>query len=84
MFVGTKKVLAIICAMKEYSRVKRQTDRAERYNCKKECNKWLNKVGTFAQGSKGWKKIKRTAYQNSDDVQNLLIKLTVKARSEKA
>ena len=44
----------------------------------------INKVGTFAQGSKDWKKIKRTAYQNSDDIQNLLIKLTVRARSEKA
>ena len=29
-------------------------------------------------------KIKRTAYQNLDDPQNLLIKLTVKASAEKA
>ena len=27
----------------------------------------VNKVGTFAQGFKGWSKIKRTPYQNLDD-----------------
>ena len=44
--------------------------------CKEECDKWLNKWSTFAQDFKGGRKIKRTAYQNLDDLQTLLIKLT--------
>ena len=44
----------------------------------------INKEETFAQGFKDCKKIKRKVSQNLDDLQNLLIKLTVKASSEKA
>ena len=44
----------------------------------------INKEGTFPQGFKDYRKIKRKVAQNLDDFQNLLIKLTVKASSEKA
>ena len=36
----------------------------------------INKEGTFTQGFKDCKKIKRKVSQNLDDLQNLLIKLT--------
>ena len=38
-----------------------------------------NKEGTFAHGFKDCRKIKRKVSQNLDDIQNLLIKLTLKA-----
>ena len=38
----------------------------------------------FSQGFKDWKMIKRTAYENLENLQNLLKKLTVKASAEKA
>ena len=44
----------------------------------------MNKEGTFTQGFKDYRKIKRKAFQNLDNLQNLLIKLIVKASSEKA
>ena len=44
----------------------------------------INKEGTFTQGFKDCRKIKRKVSQNLDDLQNLLIKLTVKVSSEKA
>ena len=44
----------------------------------------INKEGTFTQGFKDCRKIKRKVSQNLDDLQNLLIKLSVKASSEKA
>ena len=44
----------------------------------------VNKEGTFTQGFKDCMKIKRKVSQNLDDLQNLLIKLTVKTSSEKA
>ena len=46
----------------------------------------ISKEGTFTQGFKGCRKIKRKVSQNLDDLQNVLIKLaiTVKASSEKA
>ena len=44
----------------------------------------INEEGTFTQGFKDWRKIKRKVSQNLGDLQNLLIKLTVKASSEKA
>ena len=44
----------------------------------------VNKEGTFTQGFKDWRKIKRKVSQNLDDLQNLLINLTVKDSSEKA
>ena len=43
-----------------------------------------NKEGTFTQGFKDCNKIKRKVSQNLEDLQNLLIKLTVKASSDKA
>ena len=39
----------------------------------------INKKGTFAQGFKDCRKIKRKVSQNLDDLQNLLIQLSVKA-----
>ena len=44
----------------------------------------INKERTFTQGFKDCRKIKRKVSQNLDDLQNLLIKLTVKASLEKA
>ena len=44
----------------------------------------LNKEGTFTQAFNDCMKIKRKVSQNLDDLQNLLIKLTVKVSSEKA
>ena len=42
----------------------------------------INKEGTFPQGFNDCRKIKRKVSQDLDDLQNLLIKLTVKASSE--
>ena len=44
----------------------------------------INKEGKLTQGFKDCRKIKRKVSQNLDDLQNLLIKLTVKVSSEKA
>ena len=44
----------------------------------------IKKGRTFTQDSQDSRKIKRKVSQNLDDLQNLLIKLTVKASSEKA
>ena len=44
----------------------------------------INKVGLFIQGFKDLRKIKRAAYQNLNNLQNLLKMLTVKASAEKA
>ena len=46
----------------------------------------INKDGTFNQGFNDCRKIKRKVSQNLDDLQNLLIKLTVtvKVSTEKA
>ena len=43
----------------------------------------INKEGTFTQGFKDCRKVKTKVSQNLDDLQNLLIKLTVKVSSEK-
>ena len=43
----------------------------------------INKDGTFTQGFKDCRKIKRKVSQNLDCLKNFLIKLTVKASSEK-
>ena len=43
-----------------------------------------NKEGTFTQGFKDRRKIKSKVSQNLDDLQKLLIKLTVKASARKA
>ena len=44
----------------------------------------INNAGTFTQGFKDCRKIKRKVSQNLGDFQNLLIRLTVTANSEKA
>ena len=44
----------------------------------------IKKGRTFTQDFKDSRKIKRKVSQNLDDLQNLLIKLTVKASLEKA
>ena len=44
----------------------------------------INKEGTFTQGFTDCNKIKMKVSQNLEDLQNLLIKLTVEASSEKA
>ena len=41
----------------------------------------INKEGRYTQGFKNCRKIKRKVSQNLDDLQNLLIKLTVKAKT---
>ena len=43
----------------------------------------INKEGTFTQGFNDSRKIKRKVAQNVGDLQNVLIKLTVKVSSEK-
>ena len=44
----------------------------------------INKEGTFTQGFKDCRKIKKKVSQNLDDLQNFLIKLSIKSSSEKA
>ena len=44
----------------------------------------INKEGAFTQSFKDCRKIKRKVSQDLNNLQNLLIKLTVKASSEKA
>ena len=66
----------------KYSEVKRQTDFEQRelsnILVKKNALNEKNKEETFTQGFKDCRKIKRKVSQNLDDLQNLLIKLTVK------
>ena len=89
MFVGTNIFSYHICYENtaKDSRVKRHTDhrQTELNNMlvKKKLNE-INKVGKFTQCFKDSKKIKRAAYQSLDNLQNLLIKLTVKVSAEKA
>ena len=45
--------------------------------------KWLNEVGKFDQGSKDWRKIYKTVYQNLDDLTNLLINVVLKPGQRK-
>ena len=54
------------------------TDRTEKNSqqVKKNVLNEINKEGTFTQGFKDCKKIKRKVSQNLDDLQNLLIRLT--------
>ena len=44
----------------------------------------INKEVTFTQGFKDCWKIKRKVSQNLDDLQNLLMKFTIKDSSDKA
>ena len=61
------------------------TDRTEQYASKEEWKRVeINNKETFRQGFKDCWKIKRKVSQNLNDLQNLLINLTVKASSEKA
>ena len=66
----------------------RQIDHGETELCnmlvKKNVLNEIKKERTFPQGFKDSRKIRRKVSQNLDDLQNLLIKLTVKASSEKA
>ena len=43
----------------------------------------INKKGTFTQGFKDCRKFKRKVSQNLDNLQNLLIKLTLKPAQRK-
>ena len=74
--------------MTKYFEVKRQADygqtKVTNMLVKKNVLNAINKEETFTQGFKDCRKIKRKVSQNLDDLQNLLIKLTVKASSEKA
>ena len=62
------------------SEVKRQTDHGQtelsNMLVKKNVLNEINKEGTFTQGFKDCRKIKRKVSQNLDNLQNLLIKLT--------
>ena len=64
---------------KSYSEVKRQTDHEQTelrdMSVKKNVLNEINKEGTFTQGFKDCRKIKRKVSQTLDDLQNLLIKL---------
>ena len=66
--------------MTKYSKVKRQTDHGQtelsKMLVKKNVLNEINKEGTFTQGFKKSRKIKKKVSQNLDDFQNLLIKLT--------
>ena len=66
----------------------RQTDHGQtelsHMQVKKNVLNEINKGGEFTQGFKDCRKIKRKVSQDLDDLQNLLIKLTVKTSSEKA
>ena len=89
--LGQKKLASYrICYenITKYSEVKRQTvhgGKTELNNMlvrKNELNE-INKEGTFTKGFNDCRKIKRKVSQNLDNLQNLLIKLIVKASSEK-
>ena len=96
LFVGEKNQLATIFVMKtqaenitKSSEVKRQIvhkGQTELNNMlvRKNVLNEINKEGTFTQGFNNCRKIKRKLSQNLDDLQNLLITLTVKISSEKA
>ena len=64
--------------------VKVQTDHGQKklsnILVKKNVLNEINKEGTFTQGLKDCRKVKRKVSQNLDDLQNLLIKLAVKVK----
>ena len=61
----------------KYSEVKRQTDHGQAgLNNMLVKKNDINKEGTFTQGFKNCREIKRKVSQNLDDLQNLLVKLT--------
>ena len=72
----------------KYSEVKRQTDHGQtelsNMLVKKNVLNEINKEETFTQGFKECRKIKRKVSQNLENLQNLLIRLTVKTNSGKA
>ena len=87
LFVGTKIFSYHICYenIAKYLRVKRKTDPEQtELNNMLVKRSVLNEINKFTQVFKNWRKIKRTAHQNLDDLQNLLIKWTDKASAEKA
>ena len=92
LFVGTKNFSHHICyeniGLKHKILQSQETDHGQtelsNMLVKKNVLNEINKEGTLTQGFKDCRKIKRKVSQNLDDLQNLLIKLTVKASSEKA
>ena len=95
LFVRTKNFSCHICyenigqkiAKSKYLLVKRQIDHGQtelnNILVNKSALNEINKEGTFSQGFKDWRKIKTKVSENLDDLQNLLIKLTVKASAGK-
>ena len=95
LFVGTKKISYHICyesiggkhnkklLSQETETDHGQTEMSNMLVKNKVLNE-INKEGTLTQSFKDCRKIKRKVSQNLDDLQNLLIRLTVKASSEKA
>ena len=93
--VGTKNVIYHICYENirrkttkwKYSEVKRQTDHGQtelsNIPVKKNVLNETNKEVTFTQGFKDCRKIKKNVSQNLDDLQNLLIKVSVKASAQR-
>ena len=93
--VGTKNVIYHICYENirrkttkwKYSEVKRQTDHGQtelsNMPVKKNVLNETNKEVTFTQGFKDCRKIKKNVSQNLDDLQNLLIKVSVKASAQR-
>ena len=99
LFVGLKNFSYHICYEnigRKHNKIlwSQETDRARQADhgqtelsnmlVKKNVLNEINKEGTFTQGFKDCRKIKSKVSQNLDNLQNLLIKLTVKASSEKA
>ena len=82
LFVGTKNFSYHIC-YENIDRKHREQTELNNMLVRKSVLNEINK-GTFTQGFKDCRKIKRKVSQNLDDLQNLLIRLTVKASSEKA
>ena len=74
-------------SMTKYSEVKRErpwTDRTEQYASKEECLKRNKSKRNIHARFEGLQKNQNKVSQNLDDLQSLLIKLTVKASSGKA
>ena len=77
-------MLPNISHIAKYSEVKRQTMDRHNVLLKKNVLNEISKEGAFTQDFKDWRKNNRKVSQNLDDLQTLLIKLTVKVSSEKA
>ena len=62
----------------------KETDRTEQYASKEECIKWNRQSRYIHSKFQGLKEDQKESLSKLDDLQNLLIKLTVKVRAEKA